>query len=132
MLNNNDKQCSVLYPASQKAKNTLQDGLEARGFTVTRLNTYDTIPATWNAHQTEMAKGANVVCFASPSAVKSWVKNQEKANGRCERVAAACIGETSAQACREQEWKESQIYYPEKPGVEGWVNAVVEALDSIH
>lgn len=33
----------VLYPASCKASTELQDGLAASGFTVTRLDTYDTV-----------------------------------------------------------------------------------------
>lgn len=42
---------------------------------------------------------------------------------------AACIGETTATAAREQGWAEGSIYYPkENPGIEGWAAAVVEAL----
>lgn len=117
----------VLYPASCKARTTLQNGLRERNFEVVRLNTYDTVTATWNADQKVEAESCQIACFASPSAIKGWLKNTNNNNS----VLAACIGETSAQACREQGWKEDQIFYPDKPGVEGWVKAVREALSSL-
>ena len=41
----------------------------------------------------------------------------------------ACIGETTATAAREQGWEEASIYYPkENPGIDGWADAVAEAL----
>ena len=121
---------TLLYPASAKAQDTLQNGLEERGFSVTRLNTYDTVPATWTADQLSLAASANVACFASPSAVKAWLKNTATIN--TPRAIAACIGETSASACRKNNWEETDIFYPEKPGVDGWASAVVEALQSSH
>ncbi|KAL7473381.1 hypothetical protein ACHAXS_013833 [Conticribra weissflogii] len=39
------RKTTIFYPASAKAKNTLQIGLEERDFDVLRLNTYDTVPA---------------------------------------------------------------------------------------
>lgn len=118
---------TLLYPASAKAQDTLQNGLEERGFTVTRLNTYDTVPASWSSDQISLAQSAKVACFASPSAVKAWLKNT--ANLDTPRALASCIGETSATACRKNEWEESNIFYPEKPGVDGWAVAVADALD---
>ena len=38
----------VLYPTSAIADNTMQKGLEQRGFQVTRLNTYETVEASWS------------------------------------------------------------------------------------
>jgi len=127
---------TVLYPASAKAKPTLQKGLEARTdakFQVTRLNTYDTIPASWTEEQLKLAQiHTQIVCFASPSAVESWVEkvNQGSINAS-ECMLVACIGETSAQACREMGWKEQDIFYPEKPGVDGWAESVMNAADRI-
>jgi uroporphyrinogen-III synthase len=120
-------QPKVLYPASARAQTTLQDGLTQRGFTVVRLNTYDTVTAHWNEHETVQAAQVQIACFASPSAVKGWLLNTENNNA----VLAACIGETSAKACRERGWDEEHIFYPEKPGMEGWVNAVAEAAASL-
>ena len=124
------RKTTLLYPASAKAQDTLQSGLEERGFSVTRLNTYDTVPATWTADQLSLAASASVACFASPSAVKAWLKNTSTID--TPRAIAACIGETSASACRNNNWEETAIFYPEKPGVEGWASAVVEALQSSH
>ncbi|EJK58843.1 hypothetical protein THAOC_20998 [Thalassiosira oceanica] len=55
---------TLLYPASAKAANTLQDGLEGRGFKVDRLNTYDTVTATWTGAEKAAAISASrgVLC----------------------------------------------------------------------
>jgi len=45
-------------------------------------------------------------------------------------VVACCIGETSASACRKNEWEEKNIFYPENPGVDGWAAAVADALEN--
>jgi uroporphyrinogen-III synthase len=118
---------TLLYPASAKAATTLQDGLTERGFSVTRLDTYDTVTATWSPEQKERASQVGVACFGSPSAVHGWLENTNENK----KVLAACIGETSATACRELQWDESNIFFPEKPGVPGWAKAVEEALSSL-
>jgi uroporphyrinogen-III synthase len=118
---------TILYPASAKAKDTLENGLKARGFEVTRLNTYDTVTANWSDEQKKAAKRVKVACFASPSSINGWLHN----TGNNKNIVAACIGETSAQACREHGWKESQIFYPDSPGLEGWVEAIQEAREGI-
>jgi uroporphyrinogen-III synthase len=111
---------NVLYPASSKATHTLQDGLEARGYAVTRLNTYTTEPAAWDIANLEAAKAARVVTFASPSAVKVWA----------ERVGTgtpvACIGETSGEASKRAGFE--SVAWPESPGMEGWVASVLKQL----
>jgi len=145
--NNNDdnpqqakhRHCSkVLYPASARAKPTLQEGLQERGFCVTRLDTYDTVTAVWDEEQKQRAAAAAIACFASPSAVQGWLQNTAAAAAAANNdddkqnfVRAACIGETSANECREQGWPEEYIFYPEKPGLEGWVQAVVQAVESL-
>ena len=118
---------TVFYPASAKAQDTLQNGLEDRGFSVLRLNTYDTVPASWSADQLLLAESATVACFASPSAVKAWLKNTSSLDKP--RALAACMGETSANACRKNEWEAKDIFYPESPGIDGWAVAVADALD---
>ncbi|VEU42998.1 unnamed protein product [Pseudo-nitzschia multistriata] len=120
------KKTSVLYPASAKAKKTLQVDLMARGFDVTRLNTYDTVTATWGDEEKESSRRVEVACFASPSAVEGWLKNTE---GNTD-VFAACIGITSATACREHGWDEKQIFFPEAPGLEGWIDAIQDATEA--
>lgn len=136
----------VLYPASAKAQNTLESGLRARGFEVRRLNTYDTVPATWDESAEAAAAGASVAAFGSPSAVKTWAarmgvvaagvggaggEGSDGGGGSGGGALAACIGETSARACREAGWAESAIFYPEKPGMEGWAKAVGNALAAV-
>ncbi|PXF47863.1 Uroporphyrinogen-III synthase, chloroplastic [Gracilariopsis chorda] len=112
----------VLYPSSAKASNVIAEGLTALGYTVVRLNTYSTEPVTFTEKYTLIGKGSHIVTFASPSAVKSWVSNV----GVRKEVSAACIGETSAGAAREAGFE--RVYCPEKPGLEGWITAVCEAI----
>jgi uroporphyrinogen-III synthase len=119
---------TVLYPASAQAASTLADGLTARGMHVTRLDTYDTVAACWTNEQRQLALQCQVACFASPSAVKAWVTNSAADDSAL--PLAACIGETSAQACRELGWKEDGIYYPKAPGMDGWMASIQEAAES--
>ena len=118
---------TLLYPASAKAASTLEEGLTSRGFEVVRLNTYDTVTAIWDNAQAESAKSVRVACFGSPSAVEGWLLNTDNNN----EVMAACIGETSAKACRGKDWPEDRIFYPEKPGISNWAASVKEALETI-
>lgn len=119
--------CKVLYPASAKAATTLQDGLEARGFQVTRLDTYDTVPNVWRDAEKEASRSVRIACFGSPSAVQGWLQNTDNDKS----VLAACIGETSAEECRAQGWTEDNIFYPEKPGMSGWATAIQDALNCL-
>ena len=116
-----------MYPASARAQTTLQDGLAARGFLVTRLNTYDTVTATWTDEQKEASKKVKIACFASPSSIKGWLSNTDGNKD----VLVACIGETSATACRGHDWPESQIFYPDSPGLDGWIDSISEAADNV-
>ncbi|KAA0060869.1 uroporphyrinogen-III synthase [Cucumis melo var. makuwa] len=119
--------CSVLYPASTKASNDIEECLSNRGFEVTRLNTYTTAPVDY-VDQTilEQARSLPVVTVASPSAVRAWVnlipdpKEWDKS--------LACIGETTAAAANKLGLK--NVYYPKNPGLEGWVDSILEALRS--
>lgn len=132
----------VLYPASARAQKTLESGLVARGFEVRRLNTYDTVPANWDEETRIRAAGATVAAFGSPSAVKTWAsrlgvaredgkKGDQEGGAGVGGAFAACIGETSARACRQAGWPESTIFSPEKPGMDGWATAVGDALAAI-
>ena len=118
---------SVLYPASQRAPGTLEDGLRQRGMEVTRLNTYDTVTASWTDSDRLRAEKCEIACFASPSAIKGWLTNSSQKTN----VLAACIGETSARCCAEMGWDQAHIFYPEKPGIEGWVEAIDQAMSSL-
>ncbi|KAI3889788.1 hypothetical protein MKX03_033826 [Papaver bracteatum] len=117
--------CTVLYPASMKAGNEIEMGLTARGFEVTRLNTYSTVPV-YDVDQMVLAQAlsAPVVAVASPSAVRAWVNLISEAESWDNAV--ACIGETTALAAKRLGLK--NVYYPTNPGLEGWVGSILEAL----
>lgn len=114
----------VLYPASALASGDVVDGLTARGFDVTRLDTYSTRAVVWGEDEVEAVKGIEVVTFAAPSAVRSWVKN----TGIDAGLSVACIGETSAQAAVNAGFREDAVFYPPRPGLKGWVMAVRDAV----
>ncbi|KAL9688262.1 hypothetical protein QQ045_032681 [Rhodiola kirilowii] len=119
------KRCRVLYPASVKASNEIEDGLRGRGFEVTRLNTYTTIPVS-HVDQTvlQQALCSPVVAIASPSAIKAWINLLPDSMDW--QYAVACIGETSASAAKRLGLR--NVYYPSSPGIEGWVDSILEAL----
>ncbi|TKV91170.2 hypothetical protein SEVIR_9G077232v4 [Setaria viridis] len=117
--------CKVLYPASAKASREIQDGLSDRGFHVTRLNTYTTVPVEDVEPLTlKLAISAPVVAVASPSALKAWLKLISKVDNWNNSI--ACIGETTGSAAKKLGLK--SIYYPTTPGLEGWVESILEAL----
>ncbi|XP_010488806.1 PREDICTED: uroporphyrinogen-III synthase, chloroplastic-like isoform X1 [Camelina sativa] len=119
------KRSSVLYPASLKAGTDIENGLSKRGFEVARLNTYTTVPVqSVDTVLLQQALSAPVLSVASPSAVGAWlnlIQNEEQWSN-----CVACIGETTASTARRRGLK--NVYYPEKPGLEGWVESIMEAL----
>ncbi|XP_022144140.1 uroporphyrinogen-III synthase, chloroplastic [Momordica charantia] len=120
-----DTKCRVLYPASTKASNDIEEALSNRGFEVMRLNTYTTAPVDY-VDQTvlEQARSLPVVTVASPSAVRAWVNLISEPNEW--EKSLACIGETTAAAAERFGLK--NVYYPKNPGLEGWVDSILEAL----
>lgn len=117
--------CTVLYPASAKASNEIEDSLSNRGFDVMRLNTYTTAPVQ-DVDQLvlEQALSAPVVTVASPSAIRAWVNLIPKPEQWSNSV--ACIGETTASAAKRLGLR--NVYYPTNPGLDGWVDKILEAL----
>ena len=87
------------------------------------------------------ARRASVVALASPSAAKAWLEVIAGGDGDgddspgstssavCGGVAAACIGSTTADAARKAGFK--RVFAPEEPGLAGFVEAVVEALEEM-
>ncbi|CAN8284434.1 unnamed protein product [Cochlearia groenlandica] len=122
---NDGKRSSVLYPASIKAGNDIEEGLSSRGFEVVRLNTYTTVPVqSVDAILLQQALSASVLSVASPSAIRAWLSLIENEEPWSSYV--ACIGETTASAARRLGLK--NVYYPEQPGIDGWVESIKEAL----
>ncbi|PIN19099.1 Uroporphyrinogen-III synthase [Handroanthus impetiginosus] len=120
-----NSRCTVLYPASARASNDIEDGLTKRGFEVTRLNSYTTAPVSHVDQMVlERALVAPVIAVASPSAIRAWVslipESQKWDN------ATACIGETTALAAKKLGLR--NVYFPEHPSLEGWVDSIIEAL----
>ncbi|XP_019152742.1 PREDICTED: uroporphyrinogen-III synthase, chloroplastic isoform X1 [Ipomoea nil] len=120
-----NKRCTVLYPASAKASGEIEEGLSKRGFEVTRLNTYTTAPIQHvDEALLKIALCAPVVAVASPSAIRAWANLvpalEEWGN------AIACIGETTALAAKRLGLR--NVYHPENPGLDGWVDSILEAL----
>jgi uroporphyrinogen-III synthase len=111
----------ILYPTSAIAENVLQQGLESRGFSVTRLNTYTTVAATWSAEELAEAKSVDIATFASPSAVGVWA----------DRVGsdfiAVAIGPGCAKAAQSAGF--TKVTCPEgSKGVEAWAAAIETAV----
>lgn len=126
-LPKNGQKCRVLYPASAKASSEIEEGLSNRGFEVTRLNTYTTVPVhDVDQMLLQQALSTPVVAAASPSAVRAWIKLISDAKWWNNSV--ACIGETTALAAKRLGLQ--NVYYPAQPGVEGWVGSILEALEA--
>ena len=109
----------VLYPASALAARTVEDGLTERGFRTLRIDTYTTVPAQWSERDVERAQAAEVVTFASPSAVRAWVERVGT------QATAVCIGETSAAECRRIGFASERVLCPDKPGIGSWADEVI-------
>lgn len=120
--NDTGREVNVLYPTSKKASSDIQTGLARKKYNVIRIDTYSTEDTTMNDEDLELAKFAHIVTFASPSAVKSWVRNV----GVGEQTIVACIGQTSANACKQAGFK--RVHYPDAPGLDGWMTAIFEAM----
>ncbi|KAI4366414.1 hypothetical protein MLD38_022295 [Melastoma candidum] len=124
-LDGNDNS-RVLYPASAKAGNEIEEGLSARGFHVTRLNTYTTVPVDHvEPIVLEEALSAPVVAVASPSALRAWANLIHDSWPWSHSL--ACIGETTASAAKKLGF--TKVFYPKFPGLEGWVTSILEALE---
>ena len=116
---------AVLYPSSAKASTVLQEGLEQRGFRVTRLNTYNTVTVqNLDPDRLDQAKSARVVAIASPSALKAWVAHVGQV--RAEQMTIACIGSTSARAARKLGLK--NVVFAEQPGLDMFVQTICDAV----
>ena len=87
------------------------------------MDSYTTEPAEWSADDRDAAGRAQIVAFGSPSAARVWADHVGV------HQVAACIGATSAEACRALGF--ASVHYPEQPGVRGWATAVADAAASL-
>jgi uroporphyrinogen-III synthase len=118
---------AVLYPASDLAPDVVPRGLRQKGYTVVRLNTHSTKDAEWDQKCLEYGEDIDVVTFAATCAVKGWVKNA----GVNVQLRVACMGETSRDAAVKAGFPEDHVFYPAKPGMDGWVSAVEAAIHNV-
>jgi uroporphyrinogen-III synthase len=118
---------TVLYPASQRAASTLQHGLASRGFDVQRLDTYDTVAVSSVSEEgLQQALACDVIAIASPSALKAWISIAGEAVAK--RGVIACIGQTSGDAALSLGFARERVFWPDNPGMDGFVVSVLEAL----
>ncbi|CAD6209897.1 unnamed protein product [Miscanthus lutarioriparius] len=87
--------------------------------TLNQVPVEDVEPLTLN-----LAISAPVVAVASPSALRAWLNLISKVDNWNNSI--ACIGETTASAAKKLGLK--SIYYPTTPGLEGWVESILQAL----
>lgn len=126
-LSSGKEQWQVLYPASLKAQNTLQGGLESRGCKVVRLNTYSTEKVQHVSQKhLENALQCNVVAVASPSALKAWVNIAGEVQARDKVL--ACIGSTSGNAALALGYEQKRVLWSDRPGLQGLVECIEQAL----
>ncbi len=108
----------VLWPTSARAGDELFKGLEARGFSVRRIDAYTLVPRTPSEQEREAAEKAGIVLFGSPSAVLAWL------SVGLPRRPAACVGAGTAKKAEALGF--TPVAYPEEPGLAGWVEAARE------
>jgi uroporphyrinogen III methyltransferase/synthase len=115
----------VLYPRAAEARPTLVAGLGARGWDVEDVVAYRTVPAGGSLSPAvlDAAAAADVVTFASPSAVRAYL---EVAGGRRTPPLVVCIGPVTAEAARRAGLAVSVEAHD--PSAEGLVEAVVAAV----
>lgn len=119
---------TILYPSSAKASTLLQDSLVKRDFRVVRLNTYNTVTVkSLEADTLVQAKQAKVVAIASPSALRAWVEHVGQPVAS--QMTIAAIGSTSANAATKLGL--DRVLYPDKPGVDTFVQTIIAALQNI-
>lgn len=89
----------VLAPQAAGARPELRRGLEELGWEVDAPEAYRTLPRQVPAELLVRAARCDAICFASPSAVRSYVGQAESAGAGLPPL-VACIGPSTAAAAR--------------------------------
>jgi uroporphyrinogen III methyltransferase/synthase len=91
----------VLFPRAMEAREALAPGLRRKGWEVTEVDAYRTVPAGAaegiGEDELTAASGSDVITFTSPSSVTHYA---ELAGGRPQPRVVACIGPVTADAAR--------------------------------
>jgi len=111
----------VLLPVSARARGDTEDRLRARGYSVERIDTYDTVAVAWTKEDSDAAAASTVVALASPSAIEEWVRRV----GNDQR--AVCFGGRSADACTRAGF--ASVSVSASPDIQGWADAIEDALN---
>ncbi len=106
----------LLWPASELAGAAFGRELEARGFSVLRLDVYRTRPRELELRERSYLEEAAVAAFASPSAVQAW----GVASGA--RPPVAAIGRVTGRAALDAGF--APAVWPDNPGVRDWARVI--------
>jgi uroporphyrinogen III methyltransferase / synthase len=90
---------SLLLPQAAGARPELRDGLEAKGWQVDAVEAYRTVPQAVRPELLAAAQQADAICFASSSAVDSYLDQAGEA-GTGTPPLVACIGPVTAATAR--------------------------------
>lgn len=94
----------VLFPASSRARPTLELALQSKGAVVHRIDAYRTVAAPPDSARVraDLASGVDVITFTSPSAVCALADSLGHAwPFALHGTKTACIGRTTAQEARQ-------------------------------
>jgi uroporphyrinogen III methyltransferase / synthase len=116
---------SVLLPQAAGARPELRDGLEARGWQVDAVEAYRTAPRAVGPELLTSVGQADAICFASSSAVDSFVDQAGSAGVQTPPI-VACIGPVTASTARARGL--TVTAEASEHTIDGLVNALVEAL----
>lgn len=89
----------VLFPAADKARPVVEAGLQERGWSVTRVTAYRTMPADINDEQRNAIAEADTITFTSSSTVQFFCQNVGP-DAAPETI--ACIGPITAEQARRE------------------------------
>jgi uroporphyrinogen-III synthase len=118
---------ACLMPRAAEGRDTLPDGLRARGARVDVVEAYRTVAAVERAEELRQAVGRRdiaVVTFASPSAVDCF---EEIVGSEGRRLPAVCIGPVTAERARAKGFAVGAV--PERADVHGIVDAVAALIE---
>ncbi|MHB1889780.1 MAG: uroporphyrinogen-III synthase [Acidimicrobiales bacterium] len=113
----------MLFPRAHEARDELPAGLRSKGWSVSEVEAYRTVPASSveepDPRAIERSARAGIAVFASPSAVTSYVSMH---GGAAVPGYAACIGPTTAAAAGEAGFSVEVV--PASPRPEELVDAL--------
>lgn len=117
---------SVLLPQAAGASDALAHGLSAKGWTVTAVEAYRTVPVAVSADQVAAAAASDAIAFTSGSTVAGFL---DGAGPGAVPPVVACIGPVTAAAAEARGLAVTAV--ADEPTVAGLVAALVRALGTI-